>query len=245
MKLNQYLAHVGIASRRKAVDLIKNGSIAVNNKVIKEPWYEVQEDDIVKVGGKKVKKEKKLYVLLNKPSGYITTCFDEKGRRTVVDLVSPPIKERVYPVGRLDSKTTGFLLLTNDGQLAQFLAHPRFGMKKTYHLTLDKPVPVAIIEQIKKGVKLKDGFVEVDHVAYLPKRPKNHIKIVLHSGKYQIIRRIMLHFGFKVRLLDRVSYAGLTKKGIPVGGWRLLTKKELDVLKRCVKKEKEKISLKK
>lgn len=231
MKLNHYLAQAGIASRRKAADLVKTGNVTVNGNVVKNPGYEVKDDDAVAVNGKSVRIEKKLYILLNKPVGFITTVVDEKGRPTVLNLIPNRIKGRIYPVGRLDRNTTGLLLLTNDGDLAHTLAHPRHRLQKTYYVILNKPVHHSVIERIKKGIRLPDGIVHVDRISYVANRPKNHIKLILHSGKYRIVRRLLRYLGFTVVALDRVSYVGLTKKGLKRGKWRFLKKEEINMLK--------------
>ena len=235
MKLNHYIARAGITSRRKAAELVKEGAVKVNGKIQKDPSYEVKEKDSVVVSGKLIRAEQNLvYILLNKPAGYVTTVSDEKGRKTVLDLLGRKIKERVFPVGRLDLKTTGLLLLTNDGDLAHKLSHPRSEIKKIYHVTLDRLVPLSIIERIKRGIKLYDGVVNVDRVTYWSDKKQDQIKIVLHSGKYQIVRRLFKHLGFTVKELDRVSYAGLKKQRLNKGEWRFLTKDEVKQLKQDV-----------
>lgn len=230
MPLNKFIAHSGVCSRRDAVELIKNGKIAVNGKVATEPGYKVQPEDVIQMDGKPLKVQKNLvYVLLNKPKGFITTTDDPKGRRTVMDIFGDNIKERVFPVGRLDRNTTGLLLLTNDGEVAQQLSHPKYENRKIYQVTLDRNVAKADFEQIIKGLELEDGVTQVDQLAYLEK--KNEIGIEIHSGKNRIVRRIFEHLGYEVEKLDRVMYAGLTKKNLKRGQWRFLTKQEVINLK--------------
>lgn len=230
MQLNKYLAQAGIASRRNAVELIKKGSVRINNTVIKDPSHRVLEADIVTVNGKRIIAQESLYILLNKPAGYITTTSDEKGRDTVMDLLGKSIKQRLYPVGRLDRNTTGLLLLTNDGTVAQRLAHPKYEVKKIYQVVLHKPFTEADRNRISKGIKLSDGFVKVDRVSYGLGPKKDQVRITLHSGKNRIVRRIFEEIGYQVKKLDRIALASLSKKGIPRGSWRKLRKKEVDQL---------------
>lgn len=230
MPLNKYIAHSGVCSRRDAVELIKNGKIAVNGKVATEPGYKVQPEDVIQLDGKPLKVQKNLvYLLLNKPKGFITTTDDPKGRRTVMDIFGDNIKERVFPVGRLDRNTTGLLLLTNDGEVAQQLSHPKYENRKIYQVTLDRQVVKSDFEQIINGLELEDGVARVDQLAYLEK--KNEIGIEIHSGKNRIVRRIFEHLGYEVEKLDRVMYASLTKKNLKRGQWRFLTKQEVINLK--------------
>ncbi|HTO17235.1 MAG TPA: pseudouridine synthase [Edaphocola sp.] len=230
MPLNKYISHCGICSRRDAVVLIKGGKIKVNEQVVTEPGYKVQEGDLVYQEGKLVKIQKNLvYALLNKPKGFITTTDDPKGRRTVMDILGEKVPERVFPVGRLDRHTTGLLLLTNDGDLAQRLSHPKYENRKIYQVTLDKPVTQTDFDKILKGLELEDGLMQVDQLAYLEK--KNEIGIEIHSGKNRIVRRIFESLGYVVDKLDRVVYAGLTKKNLKRGQWRFLTKQEVINLK--------------
>ncbi len=232
MRLNRYVAQAGICSRRKAVDLIKSGQVKVNDKVELEPGYTVQPDDIVSYQGRTIKPEgKKVYILLNKPKDTITTLSDEKGRKTVMDIVGRTVKERIYPVGRLDRETTGLLVLTNDGDLAQKLSHPSFKVKKFYHVTLDRPLLQHDLELIKKGVDLEDGTIAVEGVDYIEEKPKNEIGIEIHVGKNRIVRRIFEHLGYTVERLDRTYYAGLTKKDLPRGHYRTLDEREVIMLK--------------
>jgi len=232
MRLNRYVAQSGICSRRKAVDLVKAGQVKVNGEIILEPGYIVQPDDVVSYQGKDIKPDsKKIYILLNKPTDPITTLSDEKGRKTVMDIVGRTIKERIFPVGRLDRETTGLLLLTNDGDLAQKLSHPSFKVKKFYHVTLDRPLLQNDLEAIKKGVELEDGVISVEGVDYIEEKPKNEIGIEIHVGKNRIVRRIFEHLGYTVERLDRTYYAGLTKKDLPRSHYRVLNEREIVMLK--------------
>ncbi|MFI5332516.1 MAG: pseudouridine synthase [Candidatus Babeliales bacterium] len=227
MVLNKYIAHAGICSRRKAVDLIKEGLVTVKGVTVKDPAYDVTPDDVVKVSGKVIRQESKVYVLLNKPNGYITTVADERGRKTVIDLIKNAPKVRIYPVGRLDRATTGLLVMTNDGEFMERLAHPRYEVEKIYYAVLDKELTHDDMHTISRGVRLLDGKVKVDAISYIPDKDKRHVRISIHSGKNRIIRRIFEHFEYNVITLDRVNYAGLTKKGLRVGSWRYLTSDEV------------------
>lgn len=233
MRLNKYVAHCGVCSRRQAADHVKNGSVEVNDQVVLEPYYQVQPGDVIKFKGKEIKPEvRKVYFLMNKPKDVITTTSDERGRRTVMDLIRKRVTERVFPVGRLDRMTTGLLLLTNDGDLAQKLTHPSYKMKKIYHVTLDKPVVPEHIEAIRKGITLEDGPVPVDEVAYLQEgKNKKEVGITIHIGRNRIVRRTFEHFGYEVVRLDRVYLGGLTKKDLPRGFVRPLRKQEVIMLK--------------
>ena len=232
MRLNRYIAQSGICSRRKAVDLIKAKQVSVNDKIVEEPGYVVLPDDEVKYQGKVVKPEsRKVYILLNKPKAVITSLSDEKGRKTVMDIVGATIKERIFPVGRLDRNTTGLLLLTNDGDLTQKLSHPSYMVKKFYHVTLDRPLLEQDMEQVKKGIQLDDGFVKVEGLDYVENSPQNEIGIEIHIGKNRIVRRIFEYLGYTVERLDRTYYAGLTKKDLSRGHYRFLTEREVLMLK--------------
>lgn len=228
--LNKFLAQSGIASRRKAIDLIKEGLVMVNNKVMQDPAYRVQDKDKILVRGVAIKREKKIYVLLNKPNNFITTVSDERGRKTVMDLVEDAGSERMFPVGRLDRTTTGLLLMTNDGDLMQKLAHPRNRMQKIYHVTLNQELTIEHLDTIKKGVMLYDGRAQVDAISFIPRARRNELKVTLHSGKNRIVRRIFEYLGYEVKKLDRINYAGLTKKGLLIGEWRYLTAQEVEQL---------------
>lgn len=232
MPLNKYVAHCGICSRRDAVPIIKDGKIKVNDVVVTEPGFKVAPNDLVFYLGKKILPEKNLvYVLLNKPKDYITTLDDPQGRKTVLDLLKGVANERIYPVGRLDRNTTGVLLITNDGDLAQKLSHPSNEVKKVYEVKLDKPLSKVDFEKILKGLQLEDGFVKADALAYVDPKDKSVIGIELHSGKNRIVRRMFEFLGYDVRNLDRVMFANLTKKNVERGKWRMLNEKEIRLLK--------------
>jgi 23S rRNA pseudouridine2605 synthase len=232
MRLNKYVAHCGICSRRQANVYIKEGKVTVNGETVKEPGHRVLEDDVITYEGKTIEPEKnKVYLLLNKPKDTVTTAKDERGRRTVLDLVKNRVEERIFPVGRLDRATTGLLLLTNDGDLAKKLSHPSHEVKKVYHVTLDKPVEKTHIEAIRNTITLEDGPAPVDGVDYYKGKGKNEVGIEIHIGRNRIVRRIFEHFGYKVKHLDRVYYAGLTKKDLPRGFSRHLSEKEVIMLK--------------
>ncbi len=229
IQLNKFLSNAGIASRRKCEELIEEGMVTVNNKIVQQSGYRVQKNDVVKYKGAKVGSAKKQYVLLNKPKDFITTTSDEQGRKTVMELIKHASSERLYPVGRLDRNTTGLLLFTNDGELAQKLTHPAKKVKKVYEVTLNKKVEEEDLQAISKGVELEDGIAVVDDIAYAA--DKSVVGIELHMGKNRIVRRIFEKLGYDVIKLDRVLYAGLTKKNLPRGRWRLLTEKEVLALK--------------
>jgi len=231
MPLNKYLSFSGICSRRKAVEFIKAGLVKVNDKVVKIPQRRVADDDKVYFKNKLVVPDQKIYVLLNKPKDFVTTLSDQSGRNTVIDLVKGATKKRIYPIGRLDRATTGLLLLTNDGQLTQKLAHPKYEVKKVYAVVLNRPLKFEDIKTIREGITLKDGVVKVDRVHYVAGKSKTHVKVELHSGKNRIVRRIFEHFGYGVVKLDRINYAGLTKRGVRLGQWRFLTSSEVKQLK--------------
>lgn len=231
IRLNKYIANAGICSRRKADEYIKEGMVEVDGKVVTEMGHKLTGKEKVTFQGKRVIPGKKYYVLLNKPKGYITTTSDERGRDTVMDLVSSATEERLYPVGRLDRNTTGVLLLTNDGNLAQKLMHPSFMVEKVYKVELNRKLTEADLEKIRKGVVLEDGLAEVDDIQYVD-GDKKIIGIQIHIGKNRIVRRIFESLGYLVMKLDRVLYAGLTKKNLPRGKWRHLTKDEIAYLQR-------------
>ncbi len=235
MRLNKYLAHCGIASRRAADTLIMQGHVTVNGVVVQEMGYKVQEKDVVQFKGKAVKPvDKFVYYLLNKPRNILSTSNDEKGRRTVLDILEEKINERVYPVGRLDRNTTGLLLLTNDGELTKKLSHPRHKVPKVYHVSLNKNLNLKDLEKIRSGVTLEDGDIKADSLHYIEDMPKKEVQIEIHSGKNRVIRRIFEHLGYEVMKLDRTYYAGLTKKNLPRGRYRPLTKEEIRMLKHFV-----------
>lgn len=230
MPLNKYLAHAGICGRREAAALIKSGKVSLNGVVFTEPGYRVQETDVVMYDQIAVKPvQDKVYILLNKPKGFITTTDDERSRKTVMDLVKNADAGRMYPIGRLDRNTTGLLLMTNDGDLAQKLSHPKNAVKKIYQAELDKDFKKEDFEKVQAGLTLEDGLIKVDEIAYL--ETKRTIGIEIHSGKNRIVRRIFESLGYVVEKLDRVMYANLTKKNIQRGKWRFLTDKEIIFLK--------------
>lgn len=232
MPLNKYIAHSGVCSRRDAVDLIKAGKVKVNGEVISEPGHKVEDKDAITVAGKKIHPVRNLvYILINKPKDYITTTDDPQQRKTVLDLLKNAPQERIYPVGRLDRNTSGVLLLTNDGELAQKLTHPSNEIKKVYAVTLDKPLTRTHFDEILVGVPLEDGVANVDSLAYTDTKDHTQIGIEIHSGRNRIVRRIFEHYGYDVKNLDRVMFAGLTKKNVNRGKWRFLTEKEVRDLK--------------
>jgi 23S rRNA pseudouridine2605 synthase len=232
MPLNKFIAHAGVCGRREAAELVKGGKVVVNGDKIFEPGFKVAQTDKVIVKGKQVYLQKNaVYILLNKPKDYITTANDPEGRKTVLDIIKGATPERVYPVGRLDRNTTGVLLLTNDGELAQKLTHPSFEIKKIYEVTLDRPVAKKDLEAVLAGVTLEDGFVAADACGYANAKDKNVVGIEIHSGRNRIVRRIFEHLGYDVRGLDRVMFANLTKKNVDRGKYRFLQEKEVRLLK--------------
>jgi 23S rRNA pseudouridine2605 synthase len=229
-RLNKYIAQSGVCSRREADELIKSGKIRVNNKVVTEMGFQIKEGDKVYHGKTLLSKEKLVYILLNKPKDFITTTDDPQERKTVMQLVSKACAERIYPVGRLDRNTTGILLLTNDGELSKKLTHPSHEVGKIYQIELNKPIEMDHFEKIKEGVELEDGKVKVDDIAIID--PEGYVLgVEIHSGKNRIVRRIFESFGYDVDKLDRVMFAGLTKKDLPRGKWRFLKDKEIVKLK--------------
>lgn len=233
IRLNKYIADAGVCSRREADRLIESGAIKVNEKVVSEVGVKVRVTDKVQLENETLSREALMYVLLNKPKDYITTTDDPQNRRTVMSLIENACKERIYPVGRLDRNTTGLLLFTNDGELSKRLLHPRHKVKKLYHATLDKPITKNDIMHISEGVKLEDGFVDVDSVSYVTDaQDRREVGIGIHSGQNRVVRRIFAHFGYEVKKLDRVIFGPLTKKDIPRGRWRYLTDKEILMLKK-------------
>lgn len=231
MRLNRFIAHAGICSRREADTFIIAGSVEVNGKVVSEMGYKVLPGDSVKFDGRLLTPEKMEYVLLNKPKNFLTTTEDDKGRKTVMDLIRNASKSRLLPVGRLDRNTTGLLLFTNDGEMAARLTHPRYAVRKIYHVVLDRALKVSDLQQIEKGVDLDDGSISVDAISFIANATKREVGIEIHSGRNRIIRRIFEHLGYEVAKLDRVMFAGLTKKDLPRGQWRTLDSKEVSFLK--------------
>ena len=231
IRLNKYIANSGICSRREADELITQGLVEVNGKVVTEMGYQVQKTDRGVFDGQSITPEKPVYVLLNKPKGYISTTKDEKARKTVMDLVANASPYRLFPVGRLDRQTTGLILLTNDGHLTKKLTHPSFGVKKIYHVTLDRKLSVEDLRTIADGVRLEEGVAEVDSISYIEGKPKNEVGIEIHIGWNRVVRRIFKKMGYEVEALDRVIFAGLTKKNIKRGHWRILTEMEVNNLK--------------
>lgn len=238
IRLNKYIAQAGICSRREADKLIEKGLIKVNDKIIKKLGYKVNvKNDIVKIKDRVIYPEKKIYILLNKTKDCLCTVKDPQGRKTVIELIKNSRKfpkeyknYRIFPVGRLDRNSTGLILITNDGNIAKKLTHPSHNIKKIYYVLLNKPLPKNDLNKLIEGIKLDDGFAYVDMAAYINKA-KNELAIEIHSGKNRIIRRIFENLGYKVKKLDRVYFAGLTKKNLPRGRWRFLTEKEIAFLK--------------
>lgn len=231
-RLNKYLSNAGICSRREADNLIAAGAVSVNGEVITKMGFMVKPTDEVAYGGQVLKGERKRYFLLNKPKGYITTLDDPEQRKTVMDLIKDACKERIYPVGRLDRNTTGLLVFTNDGDLSRKLTHPSTGIYKIYHVELDKPLSAADMKQMREGMELEDGPIKVDDVQYAGDGSDKHVLgVALHSGRNRIVRRIFESLGYEVYKLDRVVFAGLTKKDLPRGRFRELTEKEVAFLK--------------
>ncbi|KMQ68631.1 pseudouridine synthase [Chryseobacterium sp. FH2] len=231
IRLNKYIANSGICSRREADELITQGLVEVNGKVVTEMGYQVQKTDKVVFDGQNITPEKPVYVLLNKPKGYISTTKDDKARKTVMDLVANASPYRVFPVGRLDRSTTGVILLTNDGHMTKKLTHPSFDAKKIYHVTLDKKLTHEDMKLIAEGIRLDEGVAVVDQISFIEGKPKNEIGIEIHIGWNRVIRRIFQRLGYEVEALDRVMFAGLTKKNIKRGHWRILTELEVNNLK--------------
>ncbi|GEN65910.1 MULTISPECIES: pseudouridine synthase [Chryseobacterium] len=231
IRLNKYIANSGICSRREADELITQGLVEVNGKVVTEMGYQVEKTDRVVFDGQNITPEKPVYVLLNKPKGYISTTKDDKARKTVMDLVANASPYRVFPVGRLDRSTTGVILLTNDGHMTKKLTHPSFDAKKIYHVTLDKKLTGEDLRLIAEGIRLDEGIAVVDQISYIEGKPKNEIGIEIHIGWNRVIRRIFQRLGYEVEALDRVMFAGLTKKNIKRGHWRILTEQEVNNLK--------------
>ena len=232
IRLNKYIASTGLCSRRQADEYIVNGLITVNGKVVTVLGTKIQSGDTVKYGGKKLVEQRKIYIILNKPKDCVTTVKDPHAKRTVFHLLGSEFKERIYPVGRLDRNTTGVLLLTNDGELAKKLTHPSYNKLKIYHIHLNKPLKSQDLNKIANGLTLEDGFIKVDSIDYVNNTDQKQVGIEIHSGRNRIIRRIFEHLDYRITTLDRVYFAGLTKKGLPRGKWRYLSDKEVSVLKR-------------
>jgi len=232
IRLNKFIAHAGICSRREADNIIMNGDITVNGKIITEMGTKILKTDIVKYKGKILEKERLVYVLLNKPKNFISTVSDPHERKTVMNLVKNACEERIFPVGRLDRNTTGVLLFTNDGDLAKKLTHPKYKVEKIYYVELNKTLINEDMLKIVEGLELEDGFIKIDEINYINgDDEKNKIGIKIHSGKNHIVRRIFEELNYKVERLDRVKFAGLTKKNLKRGEWRLLMQKEINLLK--------------
>ena len=231
IRLNKYLANAGVCSRREADEFIQAGVVKVNGEIVTELGTKVKRSDEVHFHDQLVSIEKKVYILLNKPKDYVTTSDDPQNRKTVMDLVKGACRERIYPVGRLDRNTTGVLLLTNDGELATKLTHPGFMKKKIYHVYLDKNVTAADMKQIADGIELEDGEIHADAIEYASETDRKQVGIEIHSGRNRIVRRIFEHLGYKVIRLDRVYFAGLTKKNVRRGDWRFLTEQEVNMLR--------------
>ncbi len=233
IRLNKYISNSGICSRREADVLISTGVVTVNGEVVTQMGYKVKPGDSVCYGGEKLSNERKVYLLLNKPKGFITTLEDPQERKTVMNLVGKACKERIYPVGRLDRNTCGLLLFTNDGELTKKLTHPSFGARKIYHVELDKPLTKADMNLLCEGVELEDGIARFDDIQYVEGfNSKKVVGVELHSGKNRIVRRMFNHLDYKVEKLDRVFFAGLTKKNLTRGHYRFLTEQEVAFLKR-------------
>jgi 23S rRNA pseudouridine2605 synthase len=231
VRLNKYIAAAGICSRREADELISAGLITVNGKSVTELGSKVHPDDEVKYNGERIRTERKVYLVLNKPKDYVTTTDDPKERKTVMLLIRDACNERVYPVGRLDRNTTGVLLFTNDGELAKKMTHPSSNKKKIYHVFLNKAISAGDLKKLAEGVELEDGFIQPDAISYASTENKKEVGLEIHSGKNRIVRRMFEAVGYRVDKLDRVYFGGLTKKNLPRGKWRLLTEKEVNMLK--------------
>ena len=232
IRLNRYISNSGLCSRREADEIISKGLISVNGTIITKLGTKVSKRDDIRFKGKKLSAEKKVYILMNKPKGYVTTVKDPHAEHTVIELLGNNCPERVYPVGRLDKETTGVLLLTNDGELTGKLTHPKYERKKIYNVTLDKAVIKDDMFKLTEGIELDGELIASDSVAYSDLPDKSKIGIELHSGQNRVVRRLFESLGYKVKKLDRVYFAGLTKKNVPRGKWRYLSEKEISMLKR-------------
>ncbi len=231
MRLNRFIANAGVCSRREADTYIAAGLVSVNGIPVTELGVKVKPTDEVRFDGRRLDAQKKVYLLLNKPKDFVTTTEDPHAEKIVMDLVKNACDERIYPVGRLDRNTTGLLLFTNDGDLSKRLTHPSHRMKKIYQVSLDKPITQAHLQQIADGIDLEDGKIAADAISYINQEEKNEVGIEIHSGKNRIVRRMFEHFGYRVKKLDRVMFAGLTKKNLPRGKWRFLSEKEIQFLR--------------
>jgi len=231
MRINKFLAQGGTCSRREAEKYVTAGAVTINGKVVTDLSYRVAPSDLVKFNGQTIRGEKKKYVLLNKPKDFITTTSDDRGRKTVMQLVENACSERIYPVGRLDRNTTGLLLFTNDGDLAKKLVHPKHGVRKIYHVTLDKKLAKHHLNAIANGISLEDGPAPVDQVSYIEGSSHDQVGIELHIGRNRIVRRIFESLGYEIIHLDRVVFGNLTKKDVKRGSWKHLDKKELELLR--------------
>ena len=238
VRLNKYIANSGVCSRREADKLIVSGEVKINGKTVTTLGTLVGPSDNVSYRGKKLAGEAKVYVLLNKPKDYVTTAKDPQGRKTVLDLVRGCCNERIYPVGRLDRSTTGVLLLTNDGDLADALTHPSYNQKKIYHIHLNKNLSANDMLKLSEGLELEDGFIRPDSVNYVDSEDRKQLGMEIHSGRNRIVRRIFEQLGYAVVKLDRVYFAGLTKKGLTRGRWRFLNEREVIQLKMAVPRQK-------
>jgi 23S rRNA pseudouridine2605 synthase len=234
IRLNRFIAASGLCSRRDADEIIQKGDITVNGRIITELGFKVKTTDDVRYKNRKLSSEKKVYILLNKPKDYVTTADDPHAERTVLDLIGDRCKERVYPVGRLDKSTTGVLLLTNDGELAGKLTHPKYQRKKIYHVFLDRVVAKNDLFKLTEGIDLEGELVVADAASYADQEDRTQIGIELHSGQNRVVRRLFEKLGYRVKKLDRVYFAGLTKKNLPRGKWRFLSEKEVNMLKRGI-----------
>ena len=234
IRLNRFISNSGTCSRRDADELIRNGYITVNGKKVTDLGTKVSLKDDVRYRNKRLTAEKKVYILMNKPKDYVTTVEDPHASKTVLDLLGSDFRERVYPVGRLDRATTGVLLLTNDGELTGKLTHPKYKRRKIYHVFLDRDVARNDLFRLTEGIELEDGIVAADAVSYADEEDRSQIGIELHSGQNRVVRRMFEKLGYNVRKLDRVYFAGLTKKNLPRGKWRFLTEKEISMLKRGI-----------
>jgi 23S rRNA pseudouridine2605 synthase len=231
IRLNRYIASAGVCSRREADEQIKAGLVSVNGKIVTELGTRVKPTDVVKFNESVLKDQKKIYILMNKPKEVITTALDESGRTTVLDLLKGKVKARIYPVGRLDKNTTGVLLLTNDGDLTKQLTHPKYAKKKIYHVVLDKNLLPSDLAKFAEGIELEDGPMFFDTVSFVSPETKSEVGVEIHSGKNRVVRRMFEALNYRILKLDRVYFAGLTKKNLKRGQWRFLTEKEISVLK--------------